>query len=614
MSFNKEDLSKKIEELLQSRVSSLENKFLKDISTLEDMKYDYFDNIHSEIDRILNPPPESEEEPEKIQKANSSHSLQNEFKTDNEHSKENHKKKLKPEKTGEKLRRSKTPITLQRPKKKEDNPLNDKSKTIVPEKKRTDKSADKTITKHKTMTVKSKNEEKKKTNNVSTKKNKDNKESNANTVRDGHNENKENTKEKEGKKETIKKAKTIAHTTGKKKTNTEGKEYNTIDAFNVASNKKKPHTPKKTKPKKHNEGDKKNKEKEKEKEEKEKLEKERLERERLEKERIEKERLEIERIEKEAREKAEREAREKAEREEKARIAKEKKEREEREAREKAEREKKAREEAILKKINSSKPIFELPSQIKNNKKIEALYCLSKTKYLPVNDKVKMIKSIPNLYKALSGKLSFLLEEKIDELNKEAEPIRKEFNNYQDVSYYIDKNFTPTKTALNSLVFLTREEELNLIKKDNLPKEIGDLFRFVFYILDIDFDENITANKLVENLINIVFPKFGVKDFKGLFMSFQNGKNTFKMNKEKFQKIENLVKRSPKILSNIDMGKINRPISYMIFYLKEIFEFFNLKTEDGVYYFELKEKNETLKAIEAKIDNINKALEEHKGK
>ena len=207
-----------------------------------------------------------------------------------------------------------------------------------------------------------------------------------------------------------------------------------------------------------------------------------------------------------------------------------------------------------------------------------------------------------------------ILEEKIQEIEKEIEPIKKEFDAYQDVNYYIQKDFMPTKTAVNSLVFITREEGLNLIKKDNLPKEIGDLFKFIYYIIDVEFEENWTTNQLIENLMNVVFPKFGVKDIKDLFLSYNNGKNKFKMTKNKFQAMENLVKKSPKILSNIDMGKINRPISYMIFYLKEIYEFFNLKTEDGVYYFEIKEKNKILKEKEAKIEGLKKLLEENQDK
>ena len=152
------------------------------------------------------------------------------------------------------------------------------------------------------------------------------------------------------------------------------------------------------------------------------------------------------------------------------------------------------------------------------------------------------------------------------------------------------------------------------LNKKNATLEVNKLVIYLGgneNIIDAKFDDNWTPNQLVENLINVIYPKYGVKDLKALLLSFSNGKNTFKMNKEKFKLMEDLVKRSPKILSNIDIGKINRPVSYMIFYLREIYEFFNLKTEDGVYYFELKEKNEILKKKKAEIERLLKLLKEN---
>lgn len=76
--------------------------------------------------------------------------------------------------------------------------------------------------------------------------------------------------------------------------------------------------------------------------------------------------------------------------------------------------------------------------------------------------------------------------------------------------------------------------------------------------------------------------------------------------KEKYEKIDQILKENPKILSSIDIAKINRPISYMTFFLKEIYDFMGLKTLDGVFYFELRNKNTELQKLKSQLEKIDK--------
>lgn len=84
-------------------------------------------------------------------------------------------------------------------------------------------------------------------------------------------------------------------------------------------------------------------------------------------------------------------------------------------------------------------------------------------------------------------------------------------------------------------------------------------------------------------------------------------KVTFTVTKEKFDKIDQIIKDNPKILSSIDIAKINRPISYMTFYMKEIYDFMGLKTLDGVYYFELRNKNQELRNLRSQLQLLTKS-------
>ena len=107
----------------------------------------------------------------------------------------------------------------------------------------------------------------------------------------------------------------------------------------------------------------------------------------------------------------------------------------------------------------------------------------------------------PSLYKSFDSKLNCLLEAKVDVLSKQVAEIESTLSKYHDVDSYINKSFTPSKTAQNSLTFVTKEEEMNLIKKEDLPTEIGFIFKLVYYIIDEKFDKDIPTNKIIYKLL-----------------------------------------------------------------------------------------------------------------
>ena len=125
------------------------------------------------------------------------------------------------------------------------------------------------------------------------------------------------------------------------------------------------------------------------------------------------------------------------------------------------------------------KTIIPIPELIKENKALSSLYMMLKGNYISPKSKFSLIKMYPSLYKSFDSKLNFLLEAKVDALSKQVAEIESTLSKYDDVDSYINKSFTPSKTAQNSLTFVTKEEEMNHIKKEDLPNEIGFIFKLV---------------------------------------------------------------------------------------------------------------------------------------
>jgi len=74
----------------------------------------------------------------------------------------------------------------------------------------------------------------------------------------------------------------------------------------------------------------------------------------------------------------------------------------------------------------------------------------------------------------------------------------------------INKQFNPSKTAQNGLNFVTKEEENNLLKKDQ-PEEILNVFRLIYILLNEDY-KDITPQKIIENLNTKIFARMGVEN------------------------------------------------------------------------------------------------------
>jgi hypothetical protein len=100
-----------------------------------------------------------------------------------------------------------------------------------------------------------------------------------------------------------------------------------------------------------------------------------------------------------------------------------------------------------------------------------------------------------------------ILTARIGEFKKTLSPLQSELNEYsneEDFEILTTKIFNPSKTALNGLNFVTKEEVANLCKKEQ-AEEIINIFKLLYIFLKEDFSE-IENPRIVENFIQNVLP------------------------------------------------------------------------------------------------------------
>ena len=127
-----------------------------------------------------------------------------------------------------------------------------------------------------------------------------------------------------------------------------------------------------------------------------------------------------------------------------------------------------------------------------------------------------------------------------------------------------------------------------IIIKGNIPTEIINIIKLLFYLFDIQFDENLKKENLLYFFIKEFMDKSNINDLKDFASNYFSNHKDLNITKEKFDRINAIIIADKKILSSIEIGKICRDISYCTMLIKECNEFMNLKTLDEIPYYELK--------------------------
>ena len=81
----------------------------------------------------------------------------------------------------------------------------------------------------------------------------------------------------------------------------------------------------------------------------------------------------------------------------------------------------------------------------------------------------------------------------------------------------INKQFILSKTAINGLNFIKKEEETNLPKKEQ-PDSIPDLLRFFLLLINEDY-ENLSNPKLLDDLFEKILPKYKMDSLSKFFFN-----------------------------------------------------------------------------------------------
>jgi hypothetical protein len=77
---------------------------------------------------------------------------------------------------------------------------------------------------------------------------------------------------------------------------------------------------------------------------------------------------------------------------------------------------------------------------------------------------------------------------------------------------------------------------------------------------------------------------------------------------EKYHEMYEIVNSNPKVLSSQDLLKQNRCVSYMTFFLKEIYDYMSLKTNDGVPIYNLRRVNNRIIQMSERIEYLHNLL------
>ena len=143
--------------------------------------------------------------------------------------------------------------------------------------------------------------------------------------------------------------------------------------------------------------------------------------------------------------------------------------------------------------------------------------------------------------------------------------------------------FNPKERSLNSLDFIDKEEENKLMNELQHPYII-DYFKLILILLNEKNDKN---KNIFEFFFKDLLQKHNAKDIKNLFIkNFVNSE--ILINDEQFNMIQKMIMIKPDLLSPATLLRYNRAVAYSSFFLKDLFNYLNLKTDDGKYYYELR--------------------------
>ena len=229
----------------------------------------------------------------------------------------------------------------------------------------------------------------------------------------------------------------------------------------------------------------------------------------------------------------------------------------------------------------SIKYIFMRPRKLSSNNK-ECLYLGLNSGFFNPVQKLHLMLNSKELYNNLDK--NKLILELIEYYNKLSNKNIKNKNNLEYDIEKINKPFKPSELSINSLNFIDKDEENKLMNEIQHPYII-EYFKLILILLKEKNDDN---NNIFQFFFKDLLPKYKANNIKTLFIkNFVN--NGIIIDDEQFNSIQKIILVKPDLLSPATLLRYNRAVAYSSFFLKDLLNYLNLKTEDGKYYYKLRE-------------------------
>ena len=211
----------------------------------------------------------------------------------------------------------------------------------------------------------------------------------------------------------------------------------------------------------------------------------------------------------------------------------------------------------------------------------ECLYLGLNSGFFNPIQKLNLFINSKELYENLNK--NKLILELIDYYNKLGNKnLKSKVNSEYDIEK-INKPFNPCELSINSLNFIDKEEENKLMTELQHPL-ITDYFKLILILLNEKNNEN---KNIFEFVFKDLLEKYKTKNFKNLLLkNFVNSKII--IDDEQFNSIQKMVMIKPDLLSPSTLLRYNRVVAYSAFFLKDLFNYLNLKTDDGKHYYKLR--------------------------
>ena len=263
-----------------------------------------------------------------------------------------------------------------------------------------------------------------------------------------------------------------------------------------------------------------------------------------------------------------------------------------------------------LNKNNCNKKIFSLKKNCDNlfmSNYIESLYLSISLGFFSPWEKLKLILLSKELY--FKFDLKDIINDYIIHFEKQIKLINKKINKYE--INIINKPFNPRKTGLNSLNFITKNEEQRLINETQ-HNYVLKIFEIIIILLNEHKNYNVNEesekkSEIFKFLFIEIYKKNNVDNIKDLFIKNFVDKIPL-ISDEQFNLINNIVNEIPELLSPSTLLAYNRNVSYLTFFLSELYNYLTFKTNDDVYYYKIRNEYFTLNQYINKINKLKNYL------